>query len=294
MKVLSIKEPYATLICNKKKSIETRSYKTNYRGTLNIHASISKIDREILNNKELMNILDNDTFSYGKIICKCKLVNCIYMTSDYIKEIEKNKQEYICGYYEVGRYAWILEDIEPLDTKIDAVGNLGIWNYYTLNDAINIMNDIEYGYIDIDKNRHNELENIVSKKYILQSPNELLKTKLGLCYDQVELERFLLQKNKWNIETYYILGKSTEYHTYTFLTFEKDNKYYWFENAWKKFKGVHEYKTQENLINDVKNKFIKYELDGIDNIEIHKYNKPKYNITLEEYNKFCLNGEIYE
>ncbi len=89
MKVLSIKEPYATLICNKKKSIETRSYKTNYRGELYIHASVSKIDRDTLNNKELMDIVNDDTFSYGKIICKCKLTNCIYMTSDYIKEIKK-------------------------------------------------------------------------------------------------------------------------------------------------------------------------------------------------------------
>lgn len=32
MKVLSIKEPYATLIANGDKLIETRSWKTNYRG----------------------------------------------------------------------------------------------------------------------------------------------------------------------------------------------------------------------------------------------------------------------
>ncbi|UKI57559.1 MAG: hypothetical protein L6V81_09660 [Clostridium sp.] len=75
------------------------------------------------------------------------------MTSDYIKEIEKNKQEYTCGYYEVGRYSWVLEDIEPLDIKIDAVGNLGIWNYYTLDDTVNIMNNIEYGHIDSDNKK---------------------------------------------------------------------------------------------------------------------------------------------
>ena len=44
VKVLSIKEPYATLICNKKKSIETRSYKTNYRGELYIHALPTLVD----------------------------------------------------------------------------------------------------------------------------------------------------------------------------------------------------------------------------------------------------------
>lgn len=113
VKVLSIKEPYATLICNKKKFIETRSYKTNYRGELYIHASVSKIDKETLGNKELMDIVDNDTFSYGKIICKCKLVDCIYMTSDYIKEIKKINKN-------------ILVDTMKL---VDIVGYLKILNH---------------------------------------------------------------------------------------------------------------------------------------------------------------------
>ena len=45
MKVLSLREPWATLIKDKKKFIETRSWKTNYRGELYIHASITKIDK---------------------------------------------------------------------------------------------------------------------------------------------------------------------------------------------------------------------------------------------------------
>lgn len=36
--------------------------------------------------------------------------------------------EYKCGLYEVGRYAWILDDIEVI-TPIDAKGKLGIWNF---------------------------------------------------------------------------------------------------------------------------------------------------------------------
>ena len=50
MKVLSIKEPFASLIKNKKKYIETRSWKTNYRGELYIHASLSKVKKEDINN----------------------------------------------------------------------------------------------------------------------------------------------------------------------------------------------------------------------------------------------------
>lgn len=66
--------------------------------------------------------------NYGKIICKVKLVDCIYMNEEFIKEISQNKQEYACGRYEVGRYAWVLEDIESIH-PIDVKGKLNIWNY---------------------------------------------------------------------------------------------------------------------------------------------------------------------
>ena len=58
MKVLSLTEPYATLIKEKKKLIETRSWKTEYRGELYIHASSTKI-RENKLNKELISLLED-------------------------------------------------------------------------------------------------------------------------------------------------------------------------------------------------------------------------------------------
>lgn len=130
MRVLSLKEPFATLICNNKKYIETRSWKTNYRGEIYIHASKSKIDKSINDRKELLKLIDNDSMNYGFIICKCELVDCIEMTDNYIKEIEKNEhQQFICGEYKIGRYAWILRNIEPLKNKIPAKGKLGVWYY---------------------------------------------------------------------------------------------------------------------------------------------------------------------
>ena len=44
IKVLSIIEPWATLIKENKKYIETRTWKTSYRGELYIHASKKKIN----------------------------------------------------------------------------------------------------------------------------------------------------------------------------------------------------------------------------------------------------------
>ncbi|MDD4298596.1 MAG: hypothetical protein PHS98_03090 [Bacilli bacterium] len=37
------------------------------------------------------------------------------MTEEYVNYIKNNnEQEFICGKFEEGRYAWILEDIVPL------------------------------------------------------------------------------------------------------------------------------------------------------------------------------------
>ena len=59
MKVLSIKEPFASLVTYNIKNIETRSWKTNYRGELYIHASKSKIkgkDERIIKLLKLLQI----------------------------------------------------------------------------------------------------------------------------------------------------------------------------------------------------------------------------------------------
>jgi len=109
--------------------IETRSWKTNYRGELYIHASSTKIPKEWRENKELMNLVNDFPLNYGNIICKCELTNCIKMTPEFIKNIKNNHQEYICGIYEIGRYAWILENIEVLKEPIPTKGHLGVWNY---------------------------------------------------------------------------------------------------------------------------------------------------------------------
>lgn len=129
MKVLSLKEPYATLIKLGKKKIETRSFKTNYRGELYIHASSTKIPKEWKNNKQLMDLVKDTSLNFGYIICKCKLVDCIYMNEEFLTKIKKNKLEYLCGDYKLGRYAFVLDDIEVLDKPIFVKGRLGIWIY---------------------------------------------------------------------------------------------------------------------------------------------------------------------
>lgn len=126
MKVLSIKEPFATLIKDGVKIYETRSWKTNYRGEIYIHASLSlsKSERVESANKYL-----KSEIKPGFILCKCELVDCIPMTDEFIKYINKETSEYDYGLYSEGRYAWKLKVLEVLDEPIPAKGKLGIWNY---------------------------------------------------------------------------------------------------------------------------------------------------------------------
>ena len=129
MKVVSIIEPWASLIKENVKYIETRSWKTNYRGKIYIHASLKKVPKKDERINNLITLLKDKDFKYGHIIAEATLVDCIYMDEEFISKIKNNNQEYICGEYSIGRYAWVLEDIKELSKPIPAKGSLGIWNY---------------------------------------------------------------------------------------------------------------------------------------------------------------------
>ena len=130
MRVLSIQEPYATLIMEQKKRVETRSWKTKYRGEIYIHASISKAHIKRITNPEILDWMKDAQLHFGYIICKAQLVDCIEMTEEYIEKVKSEEHlEYILGEYKVGRYAWVLENVEVLEQPIPAKGKLGIWTY---------------------------------------------------------------------------------------------------------------------------------------------------------------------
>ena len=162
------------------------------------------------------------------------------------------------------------------------------------NEIMDIMNSIEYGFkdkngeniIDIDIQKwDNEFNNF----YYLQTPDELLKSKCGVCWDQVELERKLFQDNNLKFKTYFIyIVDHDMLPSHTFLTYEIDNKNYWFEHSWGAYKGIHEYNTELELLLDVKKKFIEEHNYVSENsyIYIYEYQKPKKHITCDEFYKY--------
>jgi hypothetical protein len=218
------------------------------------------------------------------------------MTEELIEEMKKNHTEYICGDYKVGRYAWILEEIESLDEVIFAKGSLGIWDYYNENQIMNMMNEIEYGWIDKNGNKNYVVDESFSDNYFLQSPKQLLDTKIGVCWDQVELERRLFKNSKCELKTYFICHYDGDRcPSHTFLTYVKNNKFCWFEHSWANFKGIHEFDNEKQLLDEVKNKFILEELNGEyneNNLIIREYSKPKYGINVKNSYNHCEKNKI--
>ena len=137
MKVLSIKEPHASLLLTPYKTIETRSWATSYRGEIYLHASQSMPsyakekamwDRVLkLYDKHVETTGENARLHCGLIYAKAELVDCILMTPENIAALPQDEID--AGYYAPGRYMWVLKNVVPLPEPIPAKGHLGIWNY---------------------------------------------------------------------------------------------------------------------------------------------------------------------
>ena len=157
-------------------------------------------------------------------------------------------------------------------------------------EIIDILKPIKYGWIDKKGNKYYGDDGDFVNDYILETPEEVEKNKIGICWDQVEYLRDYLEKKKVKVKTYFLIYYKGICQTHTFLIYEEKKKYYWVENAWEIFAGVHVYNSIKELITDVRDKYIEYELeDDFDNsnLVIYEYQKPKYHISVQEFVDHC-------
>lgn len=123
MKALTIKEPWASLIINGYKKYEFRSWKTNYRGKILIHAGMS-IEKDMLEKIKAYNI----EITKGAIIGEAEIIDCILVDEEFDKEL-RNIDNIVYGNNHLNNYAWKLENIKKYDKPIPIKGKLGLWNY---------------------------------------------------------------------------------------------------------------------------------------------------------------------
>lgn len=140
MKALTIIQPWATLIASGHKMNETRSWKTNYRGEVLIHAGKNPkdytsgcyIDDPDGRHFQEAGITPNnfEELPRGSIIGKATLVNCIHINKEFRDHLKRsNPAEYAFGDYRIGRYAWVFENPVLFEKPIPARGRQGLWNW---------------------------------------------------------------------------------------------------------------------------------------------------------------------
>lgn len=158
MKVLTLTQPWATLVAIGAKKIETRSWPTSYRGPLAIHAAKGlgpvggKKGLQVLCAQEpfksvltaYMQRLVHEGVSWrianelprGAVVAVCILAGCFPIWPYGIGPLDDgnfgpipNDPEHRFGDYTPGRYAWFLSNIRALPEPIPCKGALGLWEW---------------------------------------------------------------------------------------------------------------------------------------------------------------------
>jgi len=141
IKAITLWQPWATLMALGLKRFETRSWATNYRGLLAIHAAArpvrweSEVGLAMASHLNQHGFYGRDDFPYKAIVGVGKLMGC-YATSDdpmgrivYGGEIAMppSLPEFIFGNYAPGRFAWHVPDVVGFKEPIYCSGAQGLW-----------------------------------------------------------------------------------------------------------------------------------------------------------------------
>jgi len=153
--------------------------------------------------------------------------------------------------------------------------------------------NIEYGMIGTDGKKYtipNDLD-IVFDLYRLQSPEQFYKNKVGVCWDQTQFERYIFNNWDYKFKTYYIELDNKEHSTHTFLVYQKNNKFYYFENSYEKIRGIWESYLIDDIFNFVLKNMFEDELQKY-NYKLYEYNTENSEFKPLEFMDYIINNGI--
>ena len=139
MKVLTLHQPWATLLVLGIKTVETRSWQTHYRGKVLIHSSKKPIDYVgMKRNNPAMLAMINDLLLSQRFPLGCIVgsVNIRYVidSQKWLAESEAMgfdeavKRESILGDLSPNRFAWSVDEPVIFVKPIPCKGALNLWN----------------------------------------------------------------------------------------------------------------------------------------------------------------------
>ena len=122
MKVITIKQPFASLIAEGIKEYEFRTWKTKYRGKILIHAGTG-IDKDDMKKYENMNL----EFPSRRIIAVVEIKDCLELDEELNNKIISENNIAYGNKVRTG-YAWKLDNIKKINYDKEVNGQLGLWN----------------------------------------------------------------------------------------------------------------------------------------------------------------------
>lgn len=129
MKAITIKQPWASLIAHGIKDIENRTWKTNYRGKVLIHAgnqkkfNIALTDEQCIKASPVLAEAVKGTMPFGAIIGEVKIIDCVLCHNSIWAEHAKNGTSKQI-------WNWVLTKPVLYDVPIENVkGKLSFWDY---------------------------------------------------------------------------------------------------------------------------------------------------------------------
>ena len=127
MKVITIKQPFATLIAEGLKEYEFRTWKTKFRGDILIHAG-KGIDKKAMKRYEHLNL----EYPSGQIIAKATITDCLYVDDNLKEQLQKKNPLVYYGILQKDSnwdgYGFKLENIKKIE-PIEINGKLSLWDY---------------------------------------------------------------------------------------------------------------------------------------------------------------------
>ena len=133
LKAITLWQPWASAMAAEMKRNETRSWRTDYRGPLLIHAAARRptecdlwvLEHPAVKLRLALDNIDPKKFPLGAAVCIVKLVDCVRVET--IRDT-LSPMELALGNYNNGRYAWITEFLHYIDKPIPMKGAQGFWN----------------------------------------------------------------------------------------------------------------------------------------------------------------------
>lgn len=135
-----------------------------------------------------------------------------------------------------------------------------LYNKSTPEELLKFMDYIQYGWYSTNDNEihgtgDEDDEDYFYKYYRLQSPRTTIERQIGVCWDQVEVEREWFIKHSIPHFVVYIEiddGEGCPSHTCLIYKNPGDSQnVYWFEHSWGQFRGIHEYDRLNECISDI-------------------------------------------